>query len=479
MFESEEIVMKLNNFLVKRTCEDVLTINVAATGEYLGEVPAMSLEEMNGEVQRAHQSLSAWKSLSYVERARYLHRAADILRQRAEDMAIILSQEIAKPFKAAVSEVMRTADLIDFTAEEGCRLEGELLSSGSFSAGHPQMALVNPEPIGVVLAIAPFNYPVNLAASKIAPALIGGNTVVFKTPSQGALSGVLLAQAFWDAGLPAGVLTVVTGKGSVIGDSLVTHPLINFVNFTGSTEVGQHIAAIAGMKPVLLELGGKDPALVLEDADLKKAAREIVAGAFSYSGQRCTAIKRVLVMDSVANELVGYIQQEMAHLSLGLPRDNADITPLINTKAADKVEALVRDALEAGAVAVTPFKREGNLIWPTLLDQVNSKMAIAWVEPFGPVLPIIRVQSVDEAVKIANESDYGLQAAVFTNDYPKAVAISQRLEVGTVHINHKTQRGTDNFPFIGVKNSGMGTQGIKYSIQAMMCPKSIVFDCEM
>ena len=230
------------------------------------------------------------------------------------------------------------------------------------------------------------------------------------------------------------------------------------------------------MRPIMLELGGKDSAIILEDADLDLAAKNIVAGAYGYSGQRCTAVKRVLVMDSIADKLVEKVSALVNNLTVGMPEDNADITPLIDTKAADYVEGLIKDAQEKGAKEVISFKREGNLISPVLFDNVTTDMRLAWEEPFGPVLPFIRVNSVEEAIEISNKSEYGLQASVFTNNFPLAFKIAEQLEVGSVHINNKTQRGTDNFPFLGAKKSGAGTQGVKYSIEAMTTVKSTVFD---
>ncbi|MCI5870847.1 NADP-dependent glyceraldehyde-3-phosphate dehydrogenase [Streptococcus sp.] len=459
--------------------ENEIKIYAPANGEELGSVPAMSREEVDYAYESAKKALPAWRALSYVERAAYLHKVADILERDQEKIGTVLAKEVSKGIKAAISEVVRTADLIRYAAEEGVRLSGEVLEGGSFeAASKKKIAVVRREPVGLVLAIAPFNYPVNLSGSKIAPALIGGNVVAFKPPTQGSISGLLLAEAFAEAGLPAGVFNTITGKGSEIGDYLNEHKAVDFINFTGSTPIGERIGKMAGMRPIMLELGGKDAAIVLEDADLAKTAKDIVGGALSYSGQRCTAIKRVLVLESVADELAGLIKAEVEKLTVGDPFDNADITPVIDSGSADYIEGLVRDAQEKGATELTPFKREGNLLWPTLFDHVTTDMRVAWEEPFGPVLPIIRVKSVEEAIEIANKSEFGLQSAVFTQDFPKAFAIAEKLEVGTVHINNKTQRGTDNFPFLGVKGSGAGTQGIRYSIEAMTRVKSVVFDIQ-
>ncbi|CGF90175.1 NADP-dependent glyceraldehyde-3-phosphate dehydrogenase [Streptococcus pneumoniae] len=460
-----------------KSSEQEITIYSPINQEELGTVPAMTQTEADEAMQAARAALPAWRALSAVERAAYLHKTAAILERDKEEIGTILAKEVAKGIKAAIGEVVRTADLIRYAAEEGLRITGQAMEGGGFEAtSKNKLAVVRREPVGIVLAIAPFNYPVNLSASKIAPALIAGNVVMFKPPTQGSISGLLLAKAFEEAGIPADVFNTITGRGSEIGDYIIEHKEVNFINFTGSTPIGERIGRLAGMRPIMLELGGKDAALVLEDADLEHAAKQIVAGAFSYSGQRCTAIKRVIVLESVAEKLATLLQEEVSKLTVGDPFDNADITPVIDNASADFIWGLIEDAQEKEAQALTPIKREGNLLWPVLFDQVTKDMKVAWEEPFGPVLPIIRVASVEEAIAFANESEFGLQSSVFTNDFKKAFEIAEKLEVGTVHINNKTQRGPDNFPFLGVKGSGAGVQGIKYSIEAMTNVKSIVFD---
>lgn len=445
-----------------KSSEQEITIYSPINQEELGTVPAMTQTEADEAMQAARAALPAWRALSAVERAAYLHKTAAILERDKEEIGTILAKEVAKGIKAAIGEVVRTADLIRYAAEEGLRITGQAMEGGGFEAASKnKLAVVRREPVGIVLAIAPFNYPVNLSASKIAPALIAGNVVMFKPPTQGSISGLLLAKAFEEAGIPAGVFNTITGRGSEIGDYIIEHKEVNFINFTGSTPIGERIGRLAGMRPIMLELGGKDAALVLEDADLEHAAKQIVAGAFSYSGQRCTAIKRVIVLESVAEKLATLLQEEVSKLTVGDPFDNADITPVIDNASADFIWGLIEDAQEKEAQALTPIKREGNLLWPVLFDQVTKDMKVAWEEPFGPVLPIIRVASVEEAIAFANESEFGLQSSVFTNDFKKAFEIAEKLEVGTVHINNKTQRGPDNFPFLGVKGSGAGVQGIK------------------
>ncbi len=446
-------------------------------GSLVGEVQSMTKEEVDNFVSSAKRAQKDWANKTLNERADIIHRAADILDREKEVIAEILVKEIAKNKKSSLSEVARTVDFMHFTAEEGKRVVGESIASDSFPGfGKKKISIVNRVPLGVVLAISPFNYPVNLSASKIAPALVAGNSVVFKPPTQGAISGLYLAQVFCEAGVPAGVLNAITGQGREIGDYLVGHPGINMIAFTGSSKVGMHISKVAGMIPLLLELGGKDAAIVLEDADIESTAKEIVSGAFSYSGQRCTAVKRVLVIDKVADKLISAILPLINKLKVGNPTNDCDITPLISNEAADYVQELIEDAINKNAKLLVGNKRQNNLVYPTLFDNVTVDMRLAWEEPFGPVLPIMRVKDENEAIKIANDSEYGLQSSIFTSDIDKAFEISAQLEVGTVQVNSKTERGPDHFPFIGVKSSGMGTQGIRYSIEAMSRSKATVIN---
>ena len=447
-------------------------------GSLVGRLSSMSHTELDEAISAAKAAQKAWAAYPVYRKAQLMYRAADLLEQMAEEISECLVMEIAKDKKSAVSEVKRSADLLRYTADVGKSLHGEAIFGDSFPGGsRDKMSCVTRVPVGTVLAISPFNYPVNLAISKIGPALMGGNTVLLKPATQGAVSALMMVKAMQDAGLPAGVLNTATGLGSVIGDYIVTHKDIQFINFTGSTEVGQHISALTSMTPVIMELGGKDAAIVLEDADLDFAADNIVDGAFSYSGQRCTAVKRILALDTIADELVEKLKARVERLKTGDPREpGVTVTPLVSTKSADFVESLMRGAIQQGARLVTGGQRTGNLIQPTLLDRVTTEMDVAWVEPFGPVLPIIRVASAGEAVEIANRSEYGLQSSVFTNNLNKAYSIAAQLEVGTVQINNKPERGPDNFPFLGVKSSGMGTQGVRYSIESMTRPKAVTIN---
>ena len=466
----------LNGKWVTSNSNNLIKVDAPHDNSYIGDIQSMTKNEVDLAFTGARTAFKTWKNSNLSERADILHKAADLLVENADTIANILAREISKDYKSSYSEVVRTADFIKYTAEEAKRLRGETLYGDAFEgSAKNKMSIVTREPLGVILSIAPFNYPINLSASKIAPALMAGNTVLFKPPTQGAISALYLIEVFRAAGIPEGVINTVTGRGSEIGDYLITHKEVDMVNFTGSSEVGRHIASIAGMIPMIMELGGKDAAIVLDDADLEDTAKNIVSGAFSYSGQRCTAVKRVLVMENVADELTALVKKELEKVKVGIPfYEGVIVTPLLDNKSADFVQSLVDDAIEKGATLVLGNKREKNLIYPTLFDNVTLDMRIAWEEPFGPILPIIRVKSAEEAIEISNKSEYGLQSAVFTSNIDKAFSVAQKLEVGTVHINNKTQRGPDNFPFLGVKYSGVGAQGIKYSIESMTRLKSVV-----
>src|SRR5699024_8373471 len=366
MLQSKTVVdyrFLLNGEWRKSISEHSISV-IGTNKQTVGSVQAMTKEEIDEAANAAKAAQKLWEQQSLDERAILLYAWADELVARKEDIATTIMHEVGKNYADAEKEVVRTASFIKYTAEEGKRVHSDLLHGGSFDqAAANKVAMVNRVPIGVVLAISPFNYPVNLAASKIAPALIAGNSVLFKPATQGSISGIKMIEALDAVGAPAGLVNTITGRGAEIGDYIVTHPIVNLVNFTGRSKTGLAISQTTAMIPVILELGGKDPAIVLEDAALEKAAKDIVSGAFSYSGQRCTAIKRVLVHDDVADELIHHIEKEVKSLSVGKPEDNAFVTPLINVQAADYVQHLIDDALAKGAKLVTGNKRVDNLIY--------------------------------------------------------------------------------------------------------------------
>ncbi|CAN6540623.1 unnamed protein product [Malus baccata var. baccata] len=413
------------------------------------KVQACTQEEVNKVMETAKIAQKAWARTPLWKRAELLHRAASILKEHKAPIGESLVKEIAKPAKDAITEVVRSGDLVSYCAEEGVRIlgEGKFLVSDSFPGNdRTKYCLTSKIPLGVVLAIPPFNYPVNLAVSKIAPALIAGNALVLKPPTQGAVSCLHMVHCFHLAGFPKGLISCVTGKGSEIGDFLTMHPGVNCISFTGG-DTGIAISKKAGMIPLQMELGGKDACIVLEDADLDLVAANIIKGGFSYSGQRCTAVKVVLVMESVADALVAKVNARVAKLTVGPPEDNSDITPVVSESSANFIE-----------------------------DNVRPDMRIAWEEPFGPVLPVIRITTVEEGIHHCNASNFGLQGCVFTKDINKAMLIGDAMETGTVQINSAPARGPDHFPFQGIKDSGIGSQGITNSINMMTKIKTTVIN---
>ncbi|WP_250278164.1 NADP-dependent glyceraldehyde-3-phosphate dehydrogenase [[Clostridium] colinum] len=482
MFETIKENNKYKNLVngswIHSETNEYIEIKSVLDNSTVGFVPSMSQKEVDFVLENAKTAQKKWRETSLDERANILYKVANILEKNVGIFVESMIHEIGKDKKSCKSEVFRTADFIRYTADTIRTLTSECLTGDGFYGGSPKKTgIIKREPLGVVLAISPFNYPINLSASKIAPAIAIGNSVVLKPSTQGSICGLHLVRIFEEAGVPKGVIQTVTGKGSEIGDYIVSHKNIDFINFTGSTDIGKRITSKCGMIPVILELGGKDAGIVLEDADLDHSASQIMSGAFSYSGQRCTAIKRVLVMEQVYDTLIDKLLERVKDITVGNPLNgDFDVVPLINEKSADFVMGLIDDAKQKGATILCGDKREGNLIYPTIIKDITLDMDVAWEEPFGPVLPIIKVKSYEEAIEIANKSEYGLQSSIFTKDINKAFSIADKLEVGSVQINNKTERGPDSFPFLGVKASGIGVQGVRYSIEAMSRPKVTVIN---
>lgn len=464
---------------LNRNCKtdmNTLTIRSPIDDQPVGTVPAYSRRDVDRVLRAAVSAQTAWADRPLADRTRIVRAAAAELRRDVKELARLLTVEVGKTPRDARDEVLRTADLIAATATEAARLKPETNRSEDFPKSKPgRTQTVVRVPWGTVLAIGPFNYPVNLTASKIAPALAMGNAVVLKPSTQGSVTGLRVARAFHRAGVPKALLPVITGSGSEIGDYLVAHDGIDAVAMTGSTAVGHHIAEKVGLVPLLMELGGNDPAIVLADADLDLAAECVVKGAFRYTGQRCTAVKRVYVIDQVADRLVGRIVERTVTQfgSAGDPRQNP-IGPVINDPQAQYLESLIKDAVKRGGKILCGGGRDGRYVPATVVDRVPHRARLVHEEQFGPVLPIVRVKTVDEALKLANDTNYGLQASVFTKNKKQAERFGAELQAGGVHLNGPDQRGPDNFLFTGLKDSGLGAQGIRYTLEAMSRPKGIV-----
>jgi lactaldehyde dehydrogenase len=325
----------------------------------------------------------------------------------------------------------------------------------------------------VVAAITPFNYPVNLAIHKVAPAIAAKNTVILKPSLQAPLAALRLVEIINEE-FPEGVINTVTGYGGEIGDELVVNEDIDKVSFTGSVATGLFISNRAGMKKITLELGGNDPLLILKDADIEKAVDAAVLGSYLYSGQVCMAVKRIILDESIANDFIDLFIEKTEKLKIGDPMDSkTDIGPLIDENAAKNVEQSVTQSFKEGAKLLFGGNRNGNFFEPTILDNVGENMAIVKNETFGPVSPIIRVNGVKEAISVANNSDFGLQAGVFTENIRDALKCASEIETGSVFINKQSTFRTDNMPFGGFKLSGIGKEGVKYAVEDMTRTKLI------
>ena len=440
----------------------------------VGYVPKASKEDVYEALSSAHVAKKKISKMKAYERAEILHKAGEVLEENADDIVEVLVLEAGKPIKDAKSEVKAGIERFFLASEEIRYIRGEFIDGSVLKETSNRIGFTYLAPVGTVLAITPFNYPFFTPISKIAPAIAVGNSVILKPASDTPISGLIVAKALEKAGLPKGALNVVTGRGKEIGELLVKSEKVDMISLTGNTKTGERVASIAGLKKLQLELGGKAPAIVLEDADIELASKEIVKGALSYSGQRCNAVSRVIVVEEVADELVKSILEEMEKYKfMDLRDERAVLSPLINKKAVEKVKMLVEDAINKGAKLVKGFKIKGLYFEPTLLDHVKRDMLIAREETFGPVIPIIRVSGFEEAIELANDVEYGLDACIFTENIKKALKAAMLVRCGAFYINTSPKHGHGLFPFGGVGKSGLGREGIKYSILEMGVLKSV------
>ncbi|WP_052664051.1 aldehyde dehydrogenase family protein [Mycoplasmoides alvi] len=462
----------------KIASQKIITIKSPIDLEDDGRVCAMSANDITNAYEDANKAFSSWSKTSFSQRKKILQKFAKSLWDNRKDLAKLVINHVAKTTNDTLDEIKRSIEYINETI-----LVYEKIIKTPKIIGPKDHKIKNKtgyftrEPIGVVLAITPFNYPVNSPIAKIVPALVSGNTVVFKPATQASIIGIKISELLIKAGLPKGVINCVVGYGNEISKALITNPHISMISFTGGTKVGKELLAMSQVGNVSLELGGKDAAIVLSDADLKIATDEIIKGAFSFSGQRCTAIKRVIVLKSVAKELIKMLKNRIDKLIIGNPIQNPDIVPVVDLNSAEYIESLINDAKKHNAVIEIGGKRERNFIVPTLISKVTEKMRIAWEEQFGPVLPILEVKDINEAIKIHNMSNYGLQASIFTKNEKIVHTITKELEVGSVNWNKSSSRGPDLFPFLGIKDSGIGApQGIEDTILSMTRYKGLIIN---
>ena len=457
---------------------DPLPVSDLADGGTFASVEAASAGDAKRALAAAEDAEAALRETTVPERVEWLEAIADGLRARKDELAEVIVREAGKPVSSARNEVESAAERFERAVGEIRHLKGEFRRGTT--AGHADWrAVVEPEPIGTVLCIAPYNYPLATTALQVAPAVAAGNAVVVKPASKTPVSGAILAEIVADAGLPEGAFNFVPGESSVVGDPLASDSRVDAIAMTGSSAAGEHVARQSGITRLHMELGGNAPAIVFEDADLDEAAAAAAKGSLKYAGQRCSAVSRVLAHESVHDDLVSRIDDAMNDWTVGdLFEDDTDLGPLVSAEQADWVAELVDDAVERGATVVRGGQRyEENGIHfyePTLLADVPHDARIVDEEQFGPVVAVVRVENEAEALDLANRDELGLDAAVFTADHDRAMSLAERIDAGAVILNGAPSHGLGDVPFGGTGASGIGRQGIDYTIESFVERKSIV-----
>jgi acyl-CoA reductase-like NAD-dependent aldehyde dehydrogenase len=454
---------------------DWLEVRSPYSGDVVGRVAKAGAAEARRAVDAAEAAMG--EPLPAHERAAILDRVAVLLEARQEDAAQLISAEAGKPLKAARVEAARAVSTFTFAAVEARKLVGETVPMDASQAGAGKLAFTLRRPIGVVGAISPFNFPLNLVAHKLAPALAAGCAVVLKPASQTPFSALLLAELMTEAGLPPGWLNVLVGPASAIGDVLVEDERVRALTFTGSGEVGWKLAERAPRKRVKLELGNATPVLVEADADLEDVAARLAANAFSFAGQSCISVQRIYVRREAYDELVARFVPRVEALVVGDPADAAtDVGPMIDRDARDRVLAWIEEARTAGAEILTGGELEGELLRPTVIAGAGPELKVSCEEVFGPVCTVTPYDTLDEAIELANGTRYGLQAGIFTRDVKTALAAAERLEFGGVTVNEAPTFRADQMPYGGVKDSGNTREGPAYAVRELTEDRLVVLE---
>ncbi len=443
-------------------------VRIPFDGSVAGTIFLAGPEQVNAAIEAAQKAFPAMRGMSRHERSSILYKAHGLLGERREVMAQAIASESGKPIREARVEVERGMMTLLFSAEEAHRLHGEEVPMDAHPGARGKTGLLIREPLGVIAAITPFNFPLNLSLHKIGPAIAAGNTVVHKPASTTPISAIHLARIFLDAGLPPGALNVITGPGGSIGDALSFDPRIAMITFTGSPEVGQRIRNLAGMKRVTLELGSNSAVIIEADADLDKAIPKCVAGSFAHSGQVCISLQRIFAHADVRDEVANRMAELTSKLRIGHPlEEDTEISSLITEAEAMRIEAWIDEAREAGAKVLTGGKRKGTTISPAILTDVPASANLCAREAFGPVVSVNAYETLDQAIAMVNNSDYGLQAGMYTRDLEKAFQTARAVHVGGFHINEIPAFRVDQMPYGGVKLSGTGREGPRYAVEEM------------
>jgi acyl-CoA reductase-like NAD-dependent aldehyde dehydrogenase len=446
------------------------------SGDVVDTVSDATSEQVEECLAAAERGAAQMAELTAYERYQILMKAADIITGRVEDFARTVSLEEGKPLSESRGEASRMPDLLRLCAFEGSQLRGETLPVDAQAGARGKVGLTLRVPCGVVLAISPFNYPLLLVLHKVAPALSAGNAVILKPASSTPFSSLKLTRALLDAGLPEDGLQCITGSGSRLGPLLCADSRVRKISFTGSTEVGEKLAHVAGAKKLSLELGSNCPLVILPDADLDRVAEATVLGGYINAGQVCISTQRILVHRKAYADFLSALKPRVEAIKVGDPMaDDTKLSAMISVGDAQRVQTWVQEAVSSGARVVTGGERQGAVLAPTIVADVDPRMRISREEVFGPAVAVTPVDTVDEAIALANDSKYGLGAGIFTRDVQTAWRFAREVQSGTVQINWTSMWRADLMPYGGFKGSGIGREGPRYAIEEMTELKTVVF----
>jgi glyceraldehyde-3-phosphate dehydrogenase (NADP+) len=445
-------------------------------GSLVDTVPEATPSEIAGALDAAVRGARAMAAMTRFERAKVLERASALIAERSEDLARLLAAEVGKTIREARAEVSRAAQTFACSADEARRLSGEVVPFDAAPGGRDHLGFWMRVPVGVVAAITPFNFPLNLAAHKVAPAIAAGNAVVLKPATAAPLTALRLGSILFEAGLPGDALSVLTGSGRAVGDALVSHPVPRMVTFTGSAEVGKAIAARAGLKKLAMELGSNSAVIVTDRCDVEDAAERCVLGAYAVAGQVCISVQRVLVHESVADRFVDAAASRAARLRVGDQLlEDTDVGPMIDETQAKRAGEWIAEAVALGGRLVVGGERSGTLVTPAVLAGVPDEAALWKDEAFAPVMVVRSYGTLDEAIAAVNRSRYGLQAGIFTDDLGAALRAATEIECGGVMVNDVPSYRADLMPYGGVKDSGLGREGPRFAVEEMTEIRLVAF----
>jgi acyl-CoA reductase-like NAD-dependent aldehyde dehydrogenase len=459
-----------------QTSDQPLEVRSPYTGDLIGVSYQARRDQLEQAIVAAERAFDTTRTMPTYERVALLLALAAGLKERRDEVAQMISAEAGKPIRDAEVETDRGVFTLQTAAEEAKRLHGEVIPLDLMAASKGRSGIVRRFPIGPIAGISPFNFPLNLALHKLAPAIAAGNTIVLKPPSRDPLTMLLFAEIVEAAGVPKGAVSIMPMDREV-GDALVEDPRFKLLSFTGSPDVGWEMKRRAGMKKVVLELGGNAGVIIDSDADLDFAVSRIRTGAFAYSGQVCISVQRVFVVEDVYDQFRDKFVDAVKTIKLGDPNDRAtDIGPMIDEKAILRTQAWIDQATAGGARVLTGGSSEGTFFQPTVIENADPASAVCAKEAFAPLVTLAPVKSFGEAIRKLNDSEYGLQAGVFTNSLEKALVAHENIDVGGVVINDIPTYRIDHMPYGGVKASGLGREGLKYAIEDMTEPRLMVIN---